>query len=249
MTARASRGSGAGRAASASRTARFSPAWRARRAASAEGRAREDLGLRRTRRRAGRRRSSSFRGMPAERPIHGERPASPSGAPSSPAAREAAEPSSLASAAAADAKPRRSSGRRGTPAAGASGGRGRSGEDGDERENGGVQGIRSAHGSERLGAPVREDPHELVLEEVVLAADVLRRALVVDLPAAFDVVLEALVEIARGAPLVDLLLVVELDLRDEESREAARVVERALRAPRRRPRGRAARSRRSGGRR
>ena len=55
------------------------------------------------------------------------------------------------------------------------------------------------------------------------------RALVVDLPAPLDVVLQTLVEIAGGAALFDLLLVVELDLRDEEAREPARVVERALR--------------------
>src|SRR5690349_24706517 len=84
--------------------------------------------------------------------------------------------------------------------------------------------IRRHSMPERFGAAVREDSHQLFLEEVRLRAHVGRDALVVHLPAPVDVLAQALVEVAALPALEHRALVVELDLGDEQPREAARLL-------------------------
>src|SRR5262249_45106984 len=75
---------------------------------------------------------------------------------------------------------------------------------------------------ERLGAAVREDPNELLLEKVVRGADIFRDPFVVHLTAAVDIFLEPLVQVAALAAFEHRALVVELDLRHQEAGESPR---------------------------
>src|ERR1700730_14677727 len=78
--------------------------------------------------------------------------------------------------------------------------------------------------SQRVGTPIGQDAHELLVEEVGVGADVLGNSLVVHLPAAINVFLQQLVDVALVAALRDSLLVVELDLGDQQFGGSASLV-------------------------
>src|SRR5450755_75030 len=86
----------------------------------------------------------------------------------------------------------------------------------DEREGDRRKPPEKGSDSERLRAAVGQDSHQLFVEEVRVGAHVFGNSLVVHLAAAVDVLFEAIVEIAVGAPVENGLLVIELDLRDEQ---------------------------------
>lgn len=77
---------------------------------------------------------------------------------------------------------------------------------------------------ERFCAAVREDAHELVVKVIRDFAHIIGNALVVHLAAAIDVFLQPLVQIIVAPTLIDLCFVVELDFRNEQTREATRFV-------------------------
>src|SRR3954451_24377339 len=79
-------------------------------------------------------------------------------------------------------------------------------------------------GAERAGVAAREDVHHLLLEVVDLVAHAWVDALLVHLARAVDVVLQARVDVELAAALLALLFVVELDLGDQQSGEAPRLL-------------------------
>src|SRR5215204_6460725 len=92
----------------------------------------------------------------------------------------------------------------------------------------GVDGGAGVVGAEPVAVALGEHVDELVVEVVVAARHLGADALVVHLARAVDVLAQALVEVGGVAPLAHLLLVVELNLGDEQAREAARLVVVAL---------------------
>src|SRR3712207_4210256 len=91
-----------------------------------------------------------------------------------------------------------------------------------------VDGGAGVVGAELGAVALREHVDEFVVEVVVAARDLRADALVIHLARAVDVFAQAVVEVRGVAPLAHLLLVVELDLGDEQAREAARLVVVAL---------------------
>src|SRR5579862_4328708 len=75
--------------------------------------------------------------------------------------------------------------------------------------------------SQGVGPAIGQDLDELFVEEVAVGAHVARDPLLVHLPTPVDVVPETLVEVSVLAALEHRALVVQLDLRDEQAREAA----------------------------
>src|SRR5215207_2767132 len=92
----------------------------------------------------------------------------------------------------------------------------------------GVDGGAGVVGAELVAVALGEHVDEFVVEVVVAARNLRPDALVVHLARAVDVFAQALVEVGGVAPLAHLHLVVELDLGDEQAREAARLVVVAL---------------------
>src|SRR5262245_48150758 len=82
----------------------------------------------------------------------------------------------------------------------------------------------SLHGTEGAWIASGQDPHELVVEVVRALADVRRDPIRVHLPAPLDVLLETLIEVLLAAAVVHRGLVVQLDLADDQAREALGVV-------------------------
>src|SRR6185436_4156143 len=78
--------------------------------------------------------------------------------------------------------------------------------------------------TQRAGVAAGEDVHHLLLEVIHLVAHLGVDAFLVHLPRAVDVFLQARVDVALPAPLLDLLLVVELDLGDQQARQPARLL-------------------------
>src|SRR5829696_2195761 len=92
----------------------------------------------------------------------------------------------------------------------------------------GVDGGAGVVGAELVAVALGEHVDEFVVEVVVAARHFGADALVIHLARAVDVLAQALVEVGGVAPLAHLHLVVELDLGDEQAREAARLVVVAL---------------------
>src|SRR5215207_2322567 len=92
----------------------------------------------------------------------------------------------------------------------------------------GVDGGAGVVGAELVAVALGEHVDEFVVEVVVAARHFGADALVVHLARAVDVLAQALVEVGGVAPLAHLHLVVELNLGDEQAREAARLVVVAL---------------------
>src|SRR5262245_38841975 len=84
--------------------------------------------------------------------------------------------------------------------------------------------LRAELHPQRTGVAAGEDVDHLLLEVIHLVAHLGVDALLVHLPRAVDVLLQARVDVALAAALLDLLLVVELDLGDEEAGEAPRLL-------------------------
>src|ERR1043165_4806428 len=78
--------------------------------------------------------------------------------------------------------------------------------------------------SEFCNVAFRQSVHEFAVEVVVTIRDFRPHALVIHFARAVDVFAQAIVKIVLDSSFGNFLLVVQLDLRDQQSRKAARVV-------------------------